>query len=321
MPKYNYTYTIPEHLDKQRLDKALADLCQESSRSQIQKAIKNQKLTLNGQIISNLSTRVKENDNVELILEEEPQEHILPANIPLDIIYEDQDLIVVNKSSTMTVHPGAGDHKETLVNALLHHTNSLSDLGGETRPGIVHRLDKNTSGLMVIAKNNKAHAHLSAQIENRELIRKYKALVWGVIKPLEGVINIAIARSNSDRKKMTTVKNGGKKAITHYKTVEVLHSGLFSVVECKLETGRTHQIRVHLSHSGHSVVGDQTYGNNSRKIQGSPDYLQPSLKEMDHQALHSFYISFIHPASGNRIEFEREIPEDYAKLLKLIRSY
>ena len=319
MPKY--VYIIPDYLDKQRLDKALTDLCKESSRSQIQKAIKNEKLILNGQIISNISAKVRENDTIELVMEEEVQAGILPANIPLDIVYEDQDLIVVNKSSTMTVHPGAGDHKETLVNALLYHSNSLSDIGGEIRPGIVHRLDKTTSGLMVVAKNNRAHAHLAGQIESGELIRRYRALVWGVVKPVEGIINLPMARSKLDRKKMTTVKSGGKVAITHYKTIEVLHNGLFSLVECKLETGRTHQIRVHLSHGGHSIVGDQTYGNNSRKIQGSPDYLKEELKKMNHQALHSFYISFIHPVSGIRIEFEKGLPVDYNHLLEVIRKY
>ena len=319
MPKY--VYIIPDYLDKQRLDKALTDLCKESSRSQIQKAIKNEKLILNGQIISNISAKVRENDTIELLMEEEVQAGILPANIPLDIVYEDQDLIVVNKSSTMTVHPGAGDHKETLVNALLYHSNSLSDIGGEIRPGIVHRLDKTTSGLMVVAKNNRAHAHLAGQIESGELIRQYRALVWGVVKPVEGIINLPMGRSKLDRKKMTTVKSGGKVAITHYKTIEVLHNGLFSLVECKLETGRTHQIRVHLSHGGHSIVGDQTYGNNSRKIQGSPDYLKEELKKMNHQALHSFYISFIHPVSGIRIEFEKGLPVDYNHLLEVIRKY
>ena len=220
MPKY--VYTIPDYLDKQRLDKALTDLCNESSRSQIQKAIKNEKVILNGRIISNLSEKIRENDNVELILEEEVSASILPANIPLDIIYEDQDLIVINKSSTMTVHPGAGDHRETLVNALLYHTNSLSDIGGEIRPGIVHRLDKTTSGLMVVAKNNRVHAHLAAQISTSELIRRYRALVWGVVKPVAGIINIPLGRNRLDRKKMSTVKNGGKVALTHYKTIEVL---------------------------------------------------------------------------------------------------
>lgn len=317
----SYKYIIPEHLSGQRLDKALSLLCHESTRSQIQKAIKDNKTILNSQIISNLSSRVKENDIVEISLIEEIPQNIEAVNIPLDIVYEDLDIIVINKSSNMTVHPGAGSHNDTLVNALLYHSKNLSDIGGEIRPGIVHRLDKTTSGLMVIAKNNKAHADLAEQIESRNLIRKYRALVWGMIKQVEGTINIPIGRSSSDRKKMTTLKNGGgKTAITHYKVTEIIHGGLFSLVECKLETGRTHQIRVHMSHIGHSIVGDQTYGNNSRKIRGCPEYLKEELLKMDHQALHSFYISFDHPTSKKRMEFMQDIPEDYQHLLSFIHK-
>ncbi len=222
-----YQYIIPEHLNGFRLDKALSSLCQESSRSQIQKAIKDGKLILNDKIISNISAKVKEHDVVEMTLIEEVQIGIVPKNIPLDIIYEDDDLIVINKSADMTVHPGAGNQDNTLVNALLHHTNHLSDIGGEIRPGIVHRLDKNTSGLMVVAKNNQAHTHLAEQIETRELIRKYKALIWGMIKTTEGTIDAPMGRNRLDRKKMSVVKTGGKRAITHYKTLEILHNGLF----------------------------------------------------------------------------------------------
>ncbi len=316
----SYKYIIPEYLSGQRLDKSLSLLCAESSRSQIQKAIKNRRLVLNNQIISNLSSRVKENDEVEINIEEEIQEDIEPTNIPLDIVYEDEDLIVVNKNSNMTVHPGAGNHNDTLVNALLYHSQNLSNIGGEIRPGIVHRLDKTTSGLMVVAKNNQAHVHLAEQIESRNLVRKYKALAWGMVKQTEGTINMPIGRSTSDRKRMTTLKNGGgKSAITHYKVVEIIHGGLFSLVECKLETGRTHQIRVHMSHIGHSIVGDQTYGNNSRKIHGCPENLKEELLKMDHQALHSFYMSFEHPKTGEIMEFEQDLPEDYKSLLDYIR--
>lgn len=316
-----YKYIIPGHLSGQRLDKALSLLCHESTRSQIQKAIKNNQTVLNNKIISNLSSRVKENDVVEINITEEIPENIEPVNIPLDIVYEDSDLIVINKNSNMTVHPGAGNHNDTLVNALLYHSKNLSDIGGEIRPGIVHRLDKTTSGLMVVAKNNQSHVDLAAQIESRNLVRMYKALVWGMVKQTEGSIDIPIGRSNSDRKKMTTLKNGGgKPAVTHYKVVEIIHGGLFSLVECKLETGRTHQIRVHMSHIGHSIVGDQTYGNNSRKIHGCPENLKEELLEIDHQALHSFYISFDHPVTKKRMEFVQELPKDYQHLVNFIRK-
>jgi len=196
----------------------------------------------------------------------------------------------------------------------------ISDEGGEIRPGIVHTLDKNTSGLMVVAKNNAAHRALATQIESRTLKRKYKALVWGIIKPPEGIITQPMARSKLDRKKMTTVKSGGKAAITHYKTLEIFKSGMFSLVECSLETGRTHQIRVHLSHIGHSIVGDQTYGNNKRKTTGCPETLREVLIKFDHQALHSFYISFIHPITEVLMEFEKELPVDYNNLITCLKT-
>ena len=317
MPRYNLS--IPENFHNQRVDKALSLLCHNVSRSQIQKAIKNQKLILNNEIIINLSMRVKVGDEIDLLLEEEVQTGIRPTNIPLDIIYEDDDLMVLNKSSSMTVHPGAGNYTDTLVNALLYYTDNLSNEGGEIRPGIVHRLDKNTSGLMVVAKNNPAHRSLASQIETRTLKRKYKALVWGIIRPQEGIINQQMARSKLDRKKMTTVKSGGKAAITHYKTLEIFKSGLFSLIECQLETGRTHQIRVHLSHVGHSILGDQTYGNNKRKIISCPDILKTKLMEFNHQALHSFYISFTHPTSGIFMEFEKELPLDYSEIIAFLK--
>lgn len=319
MPKYHFT--VPENLHGLRADKALTLLCDGVSRSQIQKAIKEQKLQINHVIISNFSSIVKSNDEIDLLLEDKVESEILPANIPLDIIYEDEDLIVLNKSSFMTVHPGAGEYKDTLVNALLYHTPNLSDIGGEIRPGIVHRLDKNTSGLMVVAKNNETHESLAAQIESRTLKRKYKALVWGMIRPQEGIIRNQMARNRLDRTKMSTVKSGGKIAITHYKTLEILKSGMFSLVQCQLETGRTHQIRVQLSHMGHSVVGDQTYGNNRRKTEGCEPTLRTELAGFGHQALHSFYISFIHPRSSEVMEFEKELPDDYSKLIEFLRKY
>ncbi len=318
MPRYNLT--IPENLQGLRIDKALSLCCDDTSRSQIQKAIKSQKLLLNGEIISNLSTRVKENDEIDILIEVEPQTGITPSNIPLDIIYEDDDLIVLNKSAFMTVHPGAGDYKDTLVNALLYHTDKLSDEGGDIRPGIIHRLDKNTSGLMVVAKNNAAHRAIALQIESRTLKRKYKALAWGMIRPQDGIINQPIARSKLDRKKMTTVKSGGKVAITHYKTLEIFQGGLFSLVECELQTGRTHQIRVHLSHVGHSIVGDQTYGNNKRKIVGCSELLKAKLLGFERQALHSYYISFFHPTSLIFMEFEKELPVDYNELVTFLKT-
>jgi 23S rRNA pseudouridine1911/1915/1917 synthase len=318
MQKFNFI--VPEKLNNVRVDKTIAELCPETSRSQIQKAIKNNNVTLNGLIISNLSSLVKENDKINMLLEEPKPGKIEANDIKLDIVFEDENLIVVNKAVGMTSHPGAGDKNDTLVNALLFHTNYLSDIGGEIRPGIVHRLDKETSGLMVVAKNNKTHIDLAEQINTRELVRRYQALAWGMMRPPAGTIDVAIGRSKLDRKKMAAFKNSGKNAITHYKTTEFLCKGLFSLLECKLETGRTHQIRVHLSHTGHSIVGDQTYGNNKRKISGSPEHLREKLMHFGHQALHSFYISFIHPVTKERLEFEKSPPMDYTDLLDFLRN-
>lgn len=310
--------TITEELHNERVDKATAELCSAATRSQVQRAIKEEKLSVNGEIISNLSHKVKHNDEIIIDLIEEMPTHIEPVNIPLDIVHEDEDLIVINKAVGMTTHPGAGNHSDTLVNALLYHSKYLSDIGGEGRPGIVHRLDKDTSGLMVVAKNNSAHAALAEQLQDRVLKRAYKALVWGVLKPVNGTIEAEIGRSPNDRKKMAVVKKGGKSAITNYNTLEIYANGIFSLVECHLDTGRTHQIRVHMSHKGHSIVGDQTYGNNRRKIGNIPDDIREIVSHFDHQALHSYYISFVHPTTGKVLEFEKDVPEDYNQLLKLL---
>lgn len=324
------TITIDSNYAGLRLDKACVLQAKqdgnEITRSQIQKAIKGKALTLNGQIISSLSIKVKENDIIEFAIDQSPPNYLVPADIPLDIVYEDDDLIVINKQVGITTHPGAGAHTDTLVNALIHHTQNLSDIGGEFRPGIVHRLDKDTSGLMVIAKNNVAHNHLAAQIQNRSLVRKYKALIWGMLKPTSGEIVRNIGRNQNDRKKMAVLKNGGKLAITHYNTVKIYAGAMFSLVECRLETGRTHQIRVHMSHMGHSIVGDQVYGNNRRKttnlsseIQSSE--IQEAIGKFGHQALHSFYISFKHPLTGEIMEFEKDVPDDYNQLLETINKF
>lgn len=308
-------YSVPHELNNIRFDKALSQLLENVSRNQIQKAIKSSCVQINDVIISDPDVLVKENDVILFSFKEPEELKIAAANIALDIIYEDEDLIVINKAAGMTVHPGAGHHDDTLVNALLHHTKNLSDIGSAERPGIVHRLDKDTTGLMVVAKNNKAHILLANQIEQRQVIRKYKALVWGVINPLEGVIKNNIGRSRVDRQKMTILKYGGKEAVTHYKTLELFHKGTISMVECKLSTGRTHQIRVQLSHLKHSVVGDQTYGNNDRKIAHSPPELKAKLIDFKRQALHSWYLSFTHPTSNEIMEFSCELPRDMEEII------
>ncbi|WP_342267865.1 RluA family pseudouridine synthase [Candidatus Tisiphia endosymbiont of Empis tessellata] len=308
-------YNVPNNLDGFRLDKALVSLISKTSRSQIQKLINGLQVQVNGLIISDSDFKVKENDLISVIFKDTEPLTMQEADIKLDIFYEDEDLMVINKAAGMTVHPGSGNHHDTLVNALLHHAKSLSSIGGLERPGIVHRLDKDTSGLMVVAKNNFAHQHLASQIESRNLIRKYKALVWGIINPQQGIIRNNIGRSRLTRQKMTVLKFGGKEAVTHYKTEEIFFDGIISMVECRLTTGRTHQIRVQLSHLKHSVVGDQTYGKNSRKISSNLSIVPKKLMDFKRQALHSWYISFSHPVSDKLLEFESPLPPDIMEII------
>ncbi|WP_341755747.1 RluA family pseudouridine synthase [Candidatus Tisiphia endosymbiont of Ptychoptera albimana] len=308
-------YNVPNNLDGFRLDKALVSLISKTSRSQVQKSINDFQVQVNGLIISDSNFKVKENDLISVFFKAPDPLTMQEADIKLDIFYEDEDLMVINKAAGMTVHPGSGNHQDTLVNALLHHAKSLSSIGGLERPGIVHRLDKDTSGLMVVAKNNFAHVHLAKQIESRNLIRKYKALVWGIINPQEGVIRNNIGRDRITRQKMTILKFGGKEAVTHYKTEEIFFDGIISMVECRLTTGRTHQIRVQLSHLKHSVVGDQTYGKNSRKVSSNFSIVPQKLMDFKRQALHSWYISFSHPVSDKLLEFESPLPQDIVEII------
>ncbi|WP_342272133.1 RluA family pseudouridine synthase [Candidatus Tisiphia endosymbiont of Parasteatoda lunata] len=308
-------YNVPNNLDGFRLDKALVSLISKTSRSQVQKSINDFQVQVNGLIISDSNFKVKENDLISVFFKAPDPLTMQEADIKLDIFYEDEDLMVINKAAGMTVHPGSGNHQDTLVNALLHHAKSLSSIGGLERPGIVHRLDKDTSGLMVVAKNNFAHVQLAKQIESRNLIRKYKALVWGIINPQEGVIRNNIGRDRITRQKMTILKFGGKEAVTHYKTEEIFFDGIISMVECRLTTGRTHQIRVQLSHLKHSVVGDQTYGKNSRKVNSNFSIVPQKLMDFKRQALHSWYISFSHPVSDKLLEFESPLPQDIVEII------
>ncbi len=313
-----HTYIVPEIMNDTRIDKMLSSVSY-LSRNQVQKAIKNEQVSLNNSIIVNLSTLVKQNDKIVLDILDNKKKILPHSKIALDILYEDNDLIIINKSNNMVVHPpnDKSYNDTTLVNALKYHTNNLSDIGGTNRAGIVHRLDKNTSGLMVIAKNNFAHEHLANQLRSRTLVRKYMALVWGIINPQKGVIDLKIGRSKLNRMKMTIVNNNGKNAVTYYKTIKVFN-GLFSLVECKLETGRTHQIRVHLSYIGNSIVGDQTYGHNNRKIFRSPVEIQKQLLLIKHQLLYSYYISFIHPSNKKLLEFNQKMPKEFLALINFL---
>lgn len=305
-----------------RLDKFIASNQKNMSRNRVQSLITSGNVRCNGHVVLDRSYHVKESDEVEITTPPAADTKMRATEIPLNIVYEDDDLIVIDKQAGLTTHPGAGNHSDTLANALLAHCgDTLSGVGGEKRPGIVHRLDKDTSGLMVVAKNDKAHNDLATQIKERSLKRVYNAVVWGVPTPPVGKITANIGRSSRDRKKMTALKSGGREATTHYKVLEVFGKNFASLVECRLETGRTHQIRVHFNHKGHSLIGDQTYGGKGSRQSGSmPKQLIDIIDNFNRQALHSIYISFTHPRSKKQLEFTSNLfkpaTEDISKLVE-----
>ncbi len=315
------TYTVPVPEDKagERLDRFLADALASLSRSRLKSLIEDGRVLRDGGACENPAAKVRPGEEITVTVPPPEPAQPVPQDIPLDVVYEDDDLIVIDKAVGMVVHPAAGHADGTLVNALLHHCgDSLSGIGGVTRPGIVHRLDMGTSGLMVAAKNDEAHRHMSRQLEDRTLTRRYKALVWGVPKPREGDIEGAIGRNPANRKKMAMVKKGGKHALTHYRVVKPVGTRA-SLVECRLATGRTHQIRVHMAHIGHPVIGDPLYGGgNARRLRGAPEIPSKLLRELNHQALHAFLIGFIHPSSGEKVQFESNKMKYFNSLMSML---
>ena len=289
-----------------RLDKWLSDKL-EMSRSRVTALIKEGFLTQNGVVVTSADKKTCVDDEFILSIPAPVPAEPVAQDIPLDIVYEDDDLLVLNKQAGIVVHPACGNYDGTLVNALLAHCHgSLSGIGGVARPGIVHRLDKDTSGLLVVAKNDKAHVGLSEQFQVHSLTRCYLALVWGMLPAMSGVIENYIGRSSFDRKKMAVVQNGGKRAETHYCVKKILKEGVASLVECSLKTGRTHQVRVHMTSLGHSLIGDDMYGR-------APRLKNEVIKELarfPRQALHSYKMSFIHPILNKEMRFEIPLPDD-----------
>lgn len=274
------------------------------SRTAAQKLIKSGHVKVGGADVK-ASYQVKEGDQVDVSIPEDSPLEVLPEQIPLDIIYEDHDILVVNKARGMVVHPAPGNFSGTLVNALLHHSLELSGIGGEYRPGIVHRLDKDTSGLLIVAKNDVSHVKLAAQLKARQIVREYVAIVCGRLKTASGTIDAPIGRHPVDRKKMAVV-DGGRSAISHYKVLQ--HFPGFTYVLVRLETGRTHQIRVHMAHIGHPVLGDEKYGGIVKQI------------PFDGHALHAKGLAFKHPRTGEVMEFTADVPEDMLKVLRRLRG-
>ncbi len=310
--------------NSKRLDIYLTKKIKIFTRSYLKKIIEGEQVKINQILITSPSNKIKTDDEIYINLTQKEEGELIPNKIDLDIIYEDKDILVINKAKGMVVHPGAGNIKNTLANALAYKfKKNLSSINGKMRPGIVHRIDKDTSGLLVIAKNNLSHSNLSKQFSNHTIKRKYKCLVWGVIRPLNGRIETLITRNKFNRQLMTVSEIKGKRAITNYKTIKVFNIKdipKISLIECELETGRTHQIRVHLKYKGSSILGDNHYGTKKQKFKKTREDFLNILNNLQGQALHAQTLEFDHPTKNKWLSFETKIPSDFKKMLNLLEN-
>ena len=298
-------YTVEENLSGMRLDKFLTEIYPEQTRSFLQKLVKSGEIKVNGKSVTKAGFVVERGDQVYASIPAPQAVEIEAENIPLDILYEDADVLIVNKPKGMVVHPSAGHYSGTLVNAIMYHcADSLSGINGEIRPGIVHRIDMDTTGALIICKNDAAHVDIAEQIKEHTVTRRYRGIVCGIVKEDEGTIEGAIGRHPTKRKKMAINEKNGKPAITHYKVLQ--RFAKYTYMEFCLETGRTHQIRVHMASIGHPLLGDELYGN--------PKNL--AMKGLQGQTLHAMVIGFVHPSTHEYMEFEAPLPEYFQKLLQ-----
>jgi len=307
-----------------RIDSFISKKEKELSRTRIKNLILQKNLKLNNLIIINPSQKVVTGDKINLVLPEPKKASLKPYKFNIDIVHEDNDLLVLNKPAGIVMHPGAGNYDNTVVNALINHCGkSLSNIGGELRPGIVHRIDKDTSGLIVVAKNNLSHENLSNQFNKHSIERIYELMVWGKLRPQYGKIETLITRSSKNRQLMEVGITKGKIAITNYKTLEIFENDktpTFSLVECRLETGRTHQIRVHMSYKGNNILGDKKYRKKFKKIKNINHNLEKLIYSLDRQFLHAKVIGFIHPKSGKKLRFNSILPNDLSNIVKTLRN-
>ena len=324
MEKKTFNIIVPKNYQVSRIDKFLQIHLKEFSRTKIQSLINDGQVELNNTTIISSSKKIKEKDQIKVTFPVAKETTIVPSKIPLDILYEDDDILIINKSPGVVVHPGAGNYDKTIVNGLLFkYKNNLSNIGGKLRPGIVHRIDKDTSGAIVVAKNDNAHVYLSKQFSNHTISRVYEALIWGSLKPQNGKINEKISRSIKNRQLMTVRKEKGKMAITNYKTLKVFQNfnlPKISLIECKLETGRTHQIRVHMNFKGNPILGDESYGKSKRKYKKIDSNVEKKINNFNRQALHAKSLGFIHPSTKKEIFFEAKRPEDFDTLIKSLKK-
>ena len=300
----NYEFTVEEHQVQTRIDKLLTDLIEDVSRSQIQLWIKDGSVQLNNEPVKS-NYKVEEADHITVTIPEAVELEAVAEDIPLDVIYEDDDVIVINKPRGMVVHPAPGHPNGTLVNALLHHCPDLPGINGVIRPGIVHRIDKDTSGLLMVAKNDVAHESLVSQLKAKTTKRLYQTIVHGVIPHEHGTVEAPIGRDKRDRQSMAVTDQNGRDAVTHFTVLETFEK--YSYITCQLETGRTHQIRVHMKYIGHPVAGDPKYG-------------PKKTLDINGQALHASVLGFTHPRTGEELLFEAPMPEDMSILLKKLQD-
>ena len=307
-----------------RIDSFISKKEKMLSRTRIKNLILQKNLKLNNSIITSPSQKVLSGDKIDLIIPEPKKASLKPYKFKIDIKYEDEDLLVLNKPANIIIHPGAGNYDNTIVNALVDHCGkSLSNIGGELRPGIVHRIDKDTSGLVVVAKNNYAHENLSGQFSKHSIERIYELLIWGKLRPQAGKIETLITRSSKNRQLMEVGVTKGKKAITNYKTLELFENNkmpTLSLVECKLETGRTHQIRVHMSYKGNCILGDKKYKKKFKKFKNIDKNLEKLILNLNRQFLHAKILGFIHPKTGKKLRFSSVLPNELMMILKTLKT-
>ncbi len=317
-------FLVKEKDNGKRLDVFLSEKIDDLTRSNIKKIIESSNVKVNKKTTISSSKKVKSKDTIAIQLSVKKLNKLSPSKIKLDIHFEDKDILIFNKPKGMVVHPGAGNHENTLANALIYkYKDKLSNINGELRPGIVHRIDKDTSGLLVVAKNNSSHSKLGKQFSEHSITRKYLCLVWGVVRPLRGTIKTLISRNKKNRQLMMVSDFNGKNAITNYKTIKVFNIKdvpRISLIECELETGRTHQIRVHMKYKGTPLLGDNQYGKKNIKFKKINEDFLNKLSFLNGQALHAKSLGFIHPSKNKWVSFESELPSDFKKLLDLLKK-
>jgi len=325
MKKNTFNTVVRLNFNGYRIDKFLQSQITEFSRTRLQSLIHDGQVQLNDNIINNPAKKIKEKDEIKINFPAPKKTLIKPNKISLDILYDDDDIIIINKPSGVVVHPGAGNYENTIVNGLLYkYQNKLSSIGGKLRPGIVHRIDKDTSGVIVVAKNDNAHINLSQQFSKHTIKRTYEAIIWGSLKPQSGTIQEKISRSVRNRQLMAVRKEKGKIAITNYKTLKIFQNSdlpKISLIECKLKTGRTHQIRVHMSFKGNPILGDKSYGKSKKKFKKINSEVEKKINNFNRQALHAKSLGFIHPSSKKEVSFEAKRPKDFEELIKSLEKF